>query len=77
MTAGKSMFTAGLVQMRASLSPQTNLDTAIQLIEQAASQDRRNVDRSGLKKDIGTVASATAALDPEHRVAVLRLHDEA
>src|SRR5438270_3459414 len=35
MTAGKSMFTAGLVQMRASLSPQTNLDTAIQLIEQA------------------------------------------
>jgi len=37
MTAGKSMFTAGLVQMRASLSPQTNLDTAIQLIEQAKS----------------------------------------
>src|SRR5205807_9994380 len=37
MTAGKSTFTAGLVQMRASLSPQTNLDTAIQLIEQAKS----------------------------------------
>src|SRR5437016_4057744 len=35
MTAGKSTFTAGLVQMRASLSTQTNLDTAIQLIEQA------------------------------------------
>src|SRR5205823_14892210 len=35
MTAGKSMFTASLVQMRASLSPQTNLDTAIPLIEQA------------------------------------------
>src|SRR5216683_1679826 len=36
MSTGKAAtFTAGLVQMRASLSPQTNLDAAIRLIEQA------------------------------------------
>jgi len=35
MTTGNATFTAGLVQMRASLSPQTNLDAAIRLIEQA------------------------------------------
>jgi predicted amidohydrolase len=35
MTTGNATFTAGLVQMRTSLSPQTNLDAAIRLIEQA------------------------------------------
>jgi deaminated glutathione amidase len=35
MTTGNATFTAGLMQMRASLSPQTNLDAAIRLIEQA------------------------------------------
>ena len=35
MTTANATFTAGLVQMRAGLSPQANLDDAIRLIEQA------------------------------------------
>ena len=51
---------------------------AFQLVEQASLQDGRHIDRRGLQEDILPLSRAAApALDPEHGVAVFRLHQEA